>query len=529
MKNTLLSRGLAGALALASLLGAAGADAQDRTLRVSLNTELQVLDPLVTTINATRVFAYLVYDTLVGVDGAGHYRPQMLEGWEVSPDRLTWTFTLREGLEWQDGTPVTAEDCLASIRRWSKREALGGQMMEAVREATVLDARRFRFRMSRPFAFVIEALGKSGHTIPVMMPARLANLDPHRAVPEVMGSGPFVFLQKEWRPGERASFVRNPRYRPRAEPADALAGGKVVKLDRVELVSVADQATRAVALQSGELDYLEILPLDFVVPMRRNRAVTVGTPRGIDQFLAVVNVNHAVPPFDNPKIRRAFQAAVQQPEVMAAMGLPDDLVVPWCGSIYMCNAPGSTEAGTEPLRAAGPERARALLKESGYKGEPVVFLHAQASALLNPIGLVVADQMRRAGFNVDLRSSDYATVAQRRLSRAPVEQGGWSVAPIVLNGIDAVNPLSNPLVAYNCSEVWPGWYCDPPTSRLLAEFSEAATPATRRALADRLQAAVHENVNFVLAGQFAGPPAWRSNLRGVVPFSFPVFWNIERR
>lgn len=502
--------------------------AQNRPLRVSLNTELQILDPLVTTINATRVFAYLVFDTLVGLDSQGNYRPQMLEGWEISPDRLTYAFTLRDGLEWSDGAPVTAEDCVASIRRWAKREALGMQLMQATRELRVLDAKRFEMVLNRPFAFVIEALGKAGHTIPVMMPARLAAHGVDSAVPEIIGSGPFRFLQSEWRPGERASFIRNPRYRPRAEPADALAGGKVPKMERIDLLSIADQATRVAGLQAGELDFLEVLPFDFIERMRRNRNVTVGMPRGIDQFLAVLNINHAVPPFNDPAMRKALQAAIMQPEVMAAMGLPNDMVVPHCASIYMCNAAGSTDAGTAALQAAGTERARALLREAGYRNEPVVFLHASASALLNPIGLVMADQMRRAGFNVDLRSTDYATVAQHRLSRAPVAQGGWSVAPIVLNGVDLVNPLANPLMAYNCSQ-YPGWYCDQRLTPLIERFSEAATSEVRRALADELQAVVHDAVTFIPGGQFAGPPAWRSNLQGVVEFSFPVFWGIERK
>ena len=309
---------------------------------------------------------------------------------------------------------------------------------------------------------------------------------------------------------------------------DALAGGKVPKMERIELLSIADQATRAAALQSGELDFLEVLPFDFIAAMRRNRNVTVGAPRGIDQFLAVMNVNHAVPPFNNLAMRKALQAAILQPEVMAAMGLPEDMVVPYCGSIYMCNAPGSTTAGTAALQAAGTERARQLLREAGYRNEPVVFLHAAASALLNPIGLVMSDQLRRAGFNVDLRSTDYAAVAQKRVSRAPVEQGGWSVAPIVLNGVDLVNPLANPLIAYNCAQ-YPGWYCVPGLSELSARFSEAATPEERRRLADEMQTVVHDQVTFIPGGQFAGPPAWRSNLTGVVPFSFPVFWGIARK
>lgn len=516
---------LAGACALAALLLAAPqAVAQNRTVRVSLNTELQVLDPIVTTINSARVFAYLVYDTLVGMDSRGNFRPQMLEGWEISPDRLTYSFTLRDGLEWSDGTPVTAEDCIASIRRWARREPFGGAMMDAVSELRPIDAKHFEMRLSRPFAFVIEALGRSGHQIPVMMPARLAQMDPSVPVPEVIGSGPFLFLRHEWRPGERASFVPNPRYRPRAEPADGLAGGKVVRVDRLDLLSISDQSTRAAALQSGELDFLEIAPLDFVAPLRRNPNVVVGRPQGIDQFLALLNVNHAAPPFDNIQVRRALQAAVQQPEVMAAMGLPDDLVVPTCGSIYMCNAPGSTDAGTEPLRNAGIERARSLLRESGYNNEPVILLHAQTSALLNPIGMVVADQMRRAGFNVEMLSSDYATVAQRRLRRT-----GWALAPIVNNGIDLLNPIANPLVAFNCSDLSPGWYCDPRLTELLRQYAASGDPQQQRDLAAQIQAEMHGNVNYVLAGQFSGPPAWRASLQGVVPFSFPVFWNMERR
>jgi peptide/nickel transport system substrate-binding protein len=194
-----LSR-IAGSLAVAVALLAipmGPVQAKDRVLRVSLNTELQVLDPIVTTINATRVFAYMVFDMLVGIDREGHYHPQMLDGWQISDDRLTYTFRLRDGLVWSDGTPVTADDCVASIRRWAKREAIGGQLMQATRDIGVVDVKTFALHLNRPFAFVIDALGKPGHTIPVMMPARMAALDARTAVPEIVGSGPFVFHTAE--------------------------------------------------------------------------------------------------------------------------------------------------------------------------------------------------------------------------------------------------------------------------------------------------------------------------------------------
>lgn len=400
--------------------------------------------------------------------------------------------------------------------------------MKATRDIGVVDAKTFVLHLNRPFAFVIDALGKPGNTIPVMMPARLANLDANAAVPEVVGSGPFLFRRDEWRPGERAIFHRNPLYRPRGEPADGLSGGKKVYFDRVDLLSVPDQATRVASLQTGELDLLEIVPFDFINTLRKDPAITVAAQRGVAQMMSVLSINHLQPPFNNVLMRRALQAAIGQEDVMAALGLPSDMCLPRCYSIYMCDAPGITDAGTAVFRSAGIERARALLREAGYHNEPVVLLHAASSALLNPIGLVVADKIRQAGFNVDGQTSDFATVAQRRQSRAPVGEGGWSIVPIVWNGIDLVNPLSDPAVSANCTQYNPGWYCDAQTTDLLHQYSEAATDDQRRSLAAQLQEAFHRNVDYVLGGQFSAPSAYRSDLHGLVPFAFPVFWSVRR-
>ena len=501
----------------------------DQVLRVSLNTELQVLDPIPVIINATRVFAYMAFDTLVGIDSAGQYHPQMLEGWTVSDDRLTWTFRLRDGLVFSDGHPVTAEDCVASLRRWAKREGFGQQLMAATAEMAVVDARSFVIRLNRPFAFVIDALGKPGNVIPVIMPARLAALDANKPVPEVIGSGPFLFRPDEWRPGERGVLVRNPAYKPRPEPPDALSGGKVVKLDRVEILSVPDQATRVAALKKGELDWLEIVPFDHIETLRRDPSITIPSQRGIDQIITVMTLNHLQPPFNDIQIRRAAQAAIDQADVMGALGLPTDMFKQRCLSIYMCDAPGTTEAGAEMYRDAGMDRARALLRASSYKNEPVVVLHAASSAVLNPIGLVVTEQLRQAGFNVRMDSSDFAVIAQRRQSKEPVERGGWNVVPIIYNGIDLVNPLSDPMVSNNCNPFYPGWYCDPELTDLLKRYSETVDAAARRHLEAQIQTIFHRNVNVLIGGQFSAPAAYRSNLTGVIPFGFPVFWSMARQ
>lgn len=466
---------------------------------------------------------------LFAIDDDGNYHPQMVEDFTVSDDRLTYTFRLREGLEFHDGQPVTSEDVVASIRRWAQREALGQQIMRIAESFQALDARSFQLKLREPYAYVIEALGKPGNAIPVIMPARLAATTPHTtAVADQVGSGPFIFERSTWRPGERAIFRRNPRYRPRAEPASGLAGGKVAHFDRIDVISVPDQATRATALQAGELDFLEILPADYIVPLRRNRNIRIANPRGAGQIMSILQINHEQPPFNNPAIRRAAQVAINQADVMASLGLPEGLYMQSCEALYMCDTAGQSDAGTDVFRNAGTARARLLLREAGYNNEPVTFLHSESSALLNPMGLVMIDQLRQAGFNMQTATSDYATAASRRLNRGPVSAGGWNLMNVIWNGVDLVNPLANPGVAYNCQDI-PSWFCDARQTELLRQVASARTPEDRRRYAEALQAAFHENVNAILAGQFSAPAAYRADLQGMIDFPIAVFWNVSRR
>ncbi|HWK95912.1 MAG TPA: ABC transporter substrate-binding protein, partial [Pseudolabrys sp.] len=94
-------------------------------LRVVPHAPLVVLDPTWTSIYITRNHGYMIYDTLFAIDAEGKPRPQMVDTWETSSDGLTWTFKLRDGLKWHDGADVTAEDCIASLKRWSVRGGEG--------------------------------------------------------------------------------------------------------------------------------------------------------------------------------------------------------------------------------------------------------------------------------------------------------------------------------------------------------------------------------------------------------------------
>lgn len=507
----------------------AQAQAPQRPLRLVLNVGLQTLDPIAGPSFVTRNFSYMVFDTLISMDSQGQFRPQMLDNWRISEDGLTYTFTLRDGLEFSDGTPVTAEDCVASIRRWGGRDSLGRRMMAAAKELRVVDPKTFVLELSRPFGLVIEALGKPSVQVPFIMPARLAaNTPPTTPVAEVVGSGPFLFLRDQWIPGERTAFVRNPRYRPRAEPADGLAGGKVVRSERVEFVNMGDPGLRAAAIQRGEVDYLEYAPIDYLPTFARDRNLVLARARGGAEILGGLSINHHQPPFDNVLMRRAMQQILDRRELIAAEGVPDSAARPDCLSIYVCGTFYESNVGTETLVNTSIARARELLQQAGYNNERVVFLQPGDSALINPIGLVMIDRLRQAGVNLDIQTSDWSSHAQRWIQRQPLNQGGWSLIPVIYTGFDLGNPLTNPGVGYNCTGNQPWGYCDAAMTPVIERFEAERDPARRRAIAGELQALSIQNANFPLAGQFASPAVWRAELRGVIDFGFPVLWNIER-
>src|SRR5215212_3863094 len=213
------------------------------TLRMVSHADIKILDPIWTTALITRNFGYMVYDVLFAKDADLKIQPQMAEKYEVSPDKLTWTITLRDGLEWHDGTPVTSEDCIASIKRWGARDAYGQILLRVTADLKAVDAKTFQIVLKEPFGLVLDALGKVSSNVPFMMPKRVAETDPNKQIEDYTGSGPFIFKKDEWKPGEKVVYVKNARYKPRAEPPSMLAGGKVVKVDRLEWIAVSDPLT----------------------------------------------------------------------------------------------------------------------------------------------------------------------------------------------------------------------------------------------------------------------------------------------
>ena len=522
-----LLKGAVAALVLSFGLSATTGEANAQTtLRAVPHSGLKILDPIWTTAYITRNHGYMIYDTLFALDADGNIQPQMVDTYSTSEDGLTITMTLRDGLKWHDGAPVTAEDCVASIQRWGSKDAMGQKMLSFVDTLEATDDKTITFKLNSPTGLVTLALAKPSSNVPFMMPARVAATPSSEQISDFTGSGPFVFKQDEWEPGNKVVYEKFADYVPRSEPPSSLAGGKIAKVDRVEWLPIRDQQQAVNALKAGELDYIEAMPHDLLplIEGDDNIHLVDFNPAG-NQFTFRFNVLH--PPFDNPKIRQALLYAFNQEDFMQAqIGNPDFYKA--CKALFVCGMPFATDAHMDGLLESNFDKARELLAEAGYDGTPVLLMHSTDLAVLTNLAPVAKELMEAVGFNVDMQSMDWQTLVARRAKKDAPADGGWNAFITSWTAGDLFNPVAMAFLNASCDSALFGWPCDEKIEGLRDAFARATTKEEQSKIVEDVQGAWFEYPTHIHLGQWNQATAIRSNVDGVLPTGAAVFWNISK-
>jgi len=518
-------------LAAASVGGllSAPAQAQSNTLKVVMHSDLKILDPIWTTAYIVRNHGYLVWDTLFSMDEKFEVKPQMVDKHEVSADKLTYTFTLRDGLEWHNGKPVTAEDCVASIKRWGAKDSMGQKLLATTKELKVVNDKTFTLTLSEPYGLVLQSLGKPSSNVPFMMPKEVAATDPNTQIERagVIGSGPFIFKADEWKPGEKVVYLKNPKYKPRSEAPSGLSGGKVAKVDRIEWIWISDGQTQMNALIAGEIDMIESPTHDLLPVLAKDRNIRLfnANPTGL-QYTFRYNVLHK--PFDNPKIRYAAAVAMsQEPFLQAVIGDPK-----WykpCKAMFICGTPFETTAGMEGVLNGDSARAAQLLKEAGYDGTPIVLMQSTDLAVLTNLAPVAKAQLEKAGFKVDMQSMDWQTLVSRRTKKDPPTAGGWHAFLTAWVAADILNPVMAGFFNASGDKAMFGWPNDPEIEKIRDQFAKETDTTKHKAIIEALQKRWVDYPTHVHLGQWYQPNAIRTNVEGNVAAPVTIFWNVSKK
>ena len=490
--------------------------------------DLSVLDPHFAGPRSRRNHAYLVFDTLYGIDTGWAAQPQMVEGHQVEEDGLVWTLTLREGLRFHDKEPVLARDVLASIRRFAARLGFVEALMAATEELSAPDDRTVRFRLKRPFPHLPEALAGPGGIVPAIMPERLAATSPFKPVTEMVGSGPYRFLPEEHISGARAAYERFALYQPRpGGPVGFTAGPKVAHFDRVEWLTL-DPFSAMAALRSGEIDWWEAPLSDQIEGLTRDRDITV-----VSQYataMGILRFNHLHPPFDNVAVRRALLGAVDQAEAMTAVAGTDR--ANWHDGIglFAAGTPLANDAGIEVMRGPRDYAAvRQALARAGYNGEKIVVLAPTDAQGIRAVSLAGTDQLRRAGMNVDLQEMEFGAEIRRQSNQAAPDTGGWNLFCTLLDrSTPNTNPYGNSWIRADGIAASPGWPTSPRIEALRAAWLDAGSLDDQRRICAELQMQLWQDVPYIPMGEYWQPTAYRKDLLDVLPGCFHVFYGVRR-
>ena len=501
-----------------------------KLLKFIPQSDLAVVDPIWTTAYVTRNHGYMVYDTLYGQSGKKNgfkITPQMVAGHVIEDDGKTWKLTLRDGLTFHNGEKVLARDCGASIKRWGARDAFGQALMQRTDDVSAADDKTIVIRLKQPFALLPLALGHAAANMCAMMPQHIAETDPFKAITDTTGSGPYRFKTDERVQGSLFVYERFAGYKPREDGDPSFTSGpKVAHFDRIEWHVSPDPATKAAALQAGEMDWWENPTADLLPLLRKNGILTPVTDPTGTPFL--LRPNHLYPPFDKPAVRRALMGAIDQKEFMIATMGEDTSLWSVPAGFFPPTSPLASDAGMSAVTSTRDYPAvKKALETAGYQGEKVVIMVPSDQPTNKALSDVAADMLKRVGVNVDYQSTDWGMVVQRRALTKPPAEGGWNLFVTGFSGLDFFTPASHLPLRGNGKSAWFGWPSDPKIEELRTAWFNAPDLDAQKKIGVEIQLEAFQSVPYYPLGIAQLPTAFRKDITGV-PEGFPIFWNVRR-
>lgn len=524
---------------------AGGAAKFGGTLRYVPQGSIKFVDTMATGAIVTGTVGRHSYDQLFWRDANYNIFPQVAESWSVSDDGKTYTFKIRDGITFHDGSPLRILDVAESHSRFARLDPLGRQLLGISagnagkdRSDQVLDmvideaANTLVMKFLQPTAMVLEFMAQLDPRQPSIMHERGWSIPAGQPFdqPDAIGTGAYEFV--EWLPGERLEFKKFEGYSPNIGEAWNFTKGEITQyLDGFVALDIPDHATRVAAMQTGEVDVLDDFRIDLAFALDGNPDVMWSPIR--DGNYGTLAFNHNRPPFDMSPAgilaKRAVQAASPNVDIMLAAVGKENL---WneCYTVIHCGTPWksvvSQEIQDEGLKTRDGDLtvARRLLDEAealrpGTKAMQIRAIGSSDMPYMPEAMLIHVESMRAAGFtNVENITMDWA-------SRVAITggDGPWEMATSWSNFANGLNPLAPHMPASGTSSGW----VDEKQTALRDKFLVETDPVKLQQLFDDMNREVYSNPPSVNTFQFSPPRAIRTDVKGLcLDCLFPILHNV---
>ena len=407
-RRTLLGTSLAATTLAATTAATIGpAHAAGNVLRIGIGTSLNTLDPMLTTVGDEYIYDNLVFNGLTRIREDLVLEPDLAESWSFSADIKEWTFKLRKGVKFHDGSEMVADDVVAFYKRLldPASNAPARSQYDMIENISATDASTVVFKLNIPYGGFADILAD-----------RQVKIVPRGAVDTLktkpIGTGPFKFVS--YTPGDRLVMARNPDYFEGAP-----------KLDGVELRIIPEMNVKIAALQAGDIDVVWDLPLDQVKTLGTRAELRVESVPTSSWDAAIMN--NAIPPFNDKRVRKAFHLAVDKKDVveLTLFGQGVETISPISPS-HPFFAKDVVIPKTDPVAA------KKLLAEAGYpNGVKVAIVIPVGRPVRERLGVTLQQLAKAGGFDLQIQRVPFSSFAAEVSGKAPLYIDGFFARPTV--------------------------------------------------------------------------------------------------
>ena len=485
------------------------------TLRITSQASIGSLDQVWTTAYVTAAVAVHMHERMFEWDEDLFSKGQLVDSWDLTADGLTYTFTLRDGVTFHDGTALTSDDAIQSLMRQMEGPHFAPKVMVDFAEDPAfekVDNLTFKLLLAEPFGQVVATFSAPWGGGPII-PKSLAETPASEKLTEFTGTGSYEL--EEWDVGNKIVLKRYEDYNSRPEPGSYLAGGHAAYMDQIVWLEVPDEETKMAGLETGEWDVVDGASLDFFQRARQNPDLTVRVYK--PGHRSVLPINQIDPPFNNQKMRQALQAGLDIASIMAAMGDPE--LVGLCPALFHCGTPLESNVGAEFYNEADLDKARRLMDEAGYAGETITYLNPTDYATITPIGLATKPQLELMGFEVDFPAYDWATLVT--LLR---DKENWSLfTSWIAHWSEGGDPLR---VGFLFPEGGPANPQHSGYKDLILEYAAAQNLTDQRKAIDAIQELWYEDVPMIYLGTWFAMFPSSKDVKNLNVVAFPYYANV---
>ena len=502
---------LTAAAALVAALPAQAAEPrQGGTLVYANNSGPGTLDPQVAASLVDVETVLHLYEGLVTVGETYVTRPVLAEKIDVAPDAKTYTFVLRKGVKFHDGTTLSSEDVKATFERYA-RVSPNAMALADVDAYETPDTSTFVVKLKKPNAVFLDVLKTPVYPF-VIMPA--GQKDKAARAADTIGTGPFRL--REWQKDSHLTIERFDGYAAdtRSDKPDGYAGRKTVYLDAVRYNFVPEANARIAALQTGEADVIASIPLELAKRLESRKDLEIMTVFPYCQQYLIVHSQQA--PTDDPLIRQAIRDAVSVDDMIAVAGEAarknHSMVYP-DGEYF----PGKATEGYYDVDS--PEKAQALLKKAGYKNQKIVLQTNGNYPYMRDSILVLSEQLKAVGMNAVVDVVDWTTNA----SNMQKGTGGWNVSTTSFCSNPLLGPQQWQTMIYN----FPHVKNDEVLDKAYGKFYTSMALEDRKAAWTTIEKQVLEQAYMIKISDRGNTRAFsKTKVVGMTPFNINRFWNV---